>query len=140
MIPCTTFARVSHTVNMSRDTVIRTNLVPFPLPTAILPSFFVVIDRQPTELSRLEIINFSSHTRTSVEEVGNIVANTTMIRHCLVGQPLHKEEGSGTAALLELFCWNAINIRELVFSYARFMLCGDTLTTAHGLHTGRSAR
>ena len=50
----------------------------------------------------------------------------------LTGQPLHKEEGSGTVLLLELFCWNVINISELAFSYARFMLCGDTLITAHG--------
>ena len=57
----------------------------------------------------------------------------------LAGQPLHKEEGSGTVPLLELFCWNAINIREFVFSYARFTLCGDTLTAAHGLHVKRSA-
>ena len=45
----------------------------------------------------------------------------------LAGQPLHKEEESGTAPL---FCWNAINIRKLAFSYAPFMLCGDMLTTA----------
>ena len=56
-----------------------------------------------------------------------------------MGQPLHREEGSGTAPLFELFCWNAINIRELAFSYARFTLCGDTLTAAHGLHAVRSA-
>ena len=58
----------------------------------------------------------------------------------LAGQPLHKEEGSGMVPSLELFCWNAINIRKLAFSYARFTLYGDTLTTAHGLHTRRSAR
>ena len=56
----------------------------------------------------------------------------------LTGQPLQKEEGSGTALLLELFCWNAINICELAFSYTRFVLCGDTLTTAHGQHAERS--
>ena len=57
----------------------------------------------------------------------------------LADQPLHKEEGSGTAPLFELFCWNAINIHELTFSYARFTLCNDTLTAAHGLHTACSA-
>ena len=43
------------------------------------------------------------------------------------------------APLFELFYWNAINVHELAFSYARFTLCGDTLTTAHGLHAVRSA-
>ena len=57
----------------------------------------------------------------------------------LTGQHLHKEEGSRTVPLLELFCWNAINIHELPFSYARFTLRSDTLTTAHGLHAVRSA-
>ena len=52
----------------------------------------------------------------------------------LAAPALHKEEGSGTAPLLELFYWNAINIHELAFSSARYMLCSDTLTTAHGLH------
>ena len=56
----------------------------------------------------------------------------------LAGQPLHKEDGSGTVPLLELFCWNAINIRALAFSYSRFTVCGDMLTTAHGLHAARS--
>ena len=51
---------------------------------------------------------------------------------------LHKEEGSGTALLLELFCRNAINICKLAFSYAHFTLCGDMLTTAHGLHVAHS--
>ena len=42
-------------------------------------------------------------------------------------------------SLLELFCWNIINVRELAFSYARFTLCSDRLTTAHGLHAACSA-
>ena len=55
----------------------------------------------------------------------------------LVAPPLHKGEGSGMVPLLE-FCWNAINLRKLAFTYARFTLCGDTLTTAHGLHAAHS--
>ena len=42
----------------------------------------------------------------------------------LVGQPLHREEGSGTTLLLELFYWNAINYVVLHL----LTLCGDTLT------------
>ena len=48
-------------------------------------------------------------------------------------------EGSGTVPLLELFCWNAINIRKLALSCMRFTLCSNMLTTAHGLHAVRSA-
>ena len=52
--------------------------------------------------------------------------------------PSLEEEGSGTASLLELFWWNAINIRAFAYSYACFTLCGDKLTTAHDLHAARS--
>ena len=39
------------------------------------------------------------------------IKNFTHATPSLAGQPLHKEEGSGKAPLLELFCWNAINVR-----------------------------
>ena len=54
------------------------------------------------------------------------------------GPALSQRGGSGTVPLFKLFCWNAINIHALVFSYACFTLCNDTLTTAHGLHIARS--
>ena len=48
----------------------------------------------------------------------------------LASQPLHKKEGSGTAPLLELFCWNAINITRATYFYASLAHCGagDKLT------------
>ena len=52
----------------------------------------------------------------------------------LAALPIYKEEGSGMASLLELFRWNVINTCALALFYTYFMLCGDTLTTAHGLH------
>ena len=52
----------------------------------------------------------------------------------------HEGGGSGTVPLLELFWWNAINIREFAYSHACFTLCGDKLTTAHGLYAARSVR
>ena len=36
----------------------------------------------------------------------------------LAALPLHKEEESGTVPLLELFCWNAINIRKRLLTHA----------------------
>ena len=61
------------------------------------------------------------------------------IHTSLMGQSLHKEEGSGMALWLNLFCWNAINVCALAFCYACFTLCGDTLlTTAQGLHAAHS--
>ena len=78
-------------------------------------------------------------SKASSSGVGAIATGAAMASATLAAPPLHREEGSGTAPLLELFRWNAINIRELAFSYARFTLCGDTLTTAHGLHAALSA-
>ena len=40
------------------------------------------------------------------------------LKGSLASQPLHKKEGSGTAQLLELFCWNAINITRATYFYA----------------------
>ena len=44
--------------------------------------------------------------------------------------PFTKKEGSGTAPLLELFCWNAINITRATYFYASLGHCGDK-PTAH---------
>ena len=43
-----------------------------------------------------------------------------IVNYSLAGQPLHREEGSGTAPLLELFCWNAINPHGITLSNACF--------------------
>ena len=42
--------------------------------------------------------------------------------------PFTNKEGSGTAPLLELFCWNAINITRATCFYASLAHCGDKLT------------
>ena len=42
--------------------------------------------------------------------------------------PFTKKEGSGTAPLLELFCWNVINITRAAYFYASLAHCGDKLT------------
>ena len=66
------------------------------------------------------------------------LAILTQSRKPLVSRasPFTKKEGSGTAPLLELFCWNAINITRATYFYASLAHCAcgerDKLTT-HGL-------
>ena len=72
--------------------------------------------------------------RSTYTKISYIISWDTILNYGLMAPPLHKEEGSGTAPLLELFCWNAINICALALCYACFTLCSDMLTAAHGLH------